>query len=116
MSARSRMTQRALVQRYTHGATDDSGNPTPGSWATHIEALACWLYGSTEREPIREGETVVVTDLRLMVPRASDVTEQDRIAGVRDRIGTVIEPGVLAVETVMRRRTHLELTLTRVSA
>ena len=52
MTARSRMTQRALVERATSPDTDDSGNPKPGTWATHIAALACWLYGSVEKEPV----------------------------------------------------------------
>jgi len=117
MSARSRMSQRALVQRATAPATDDSGNPGgPVSWATHIAALACWLYGSVEKEAVSEETTAVVTDLRLMVPLAADVTEQDRIAGVTDRRGTVIEAGILEIDTVLRKRTHLQLSLTRVTS
>jgi hypothetical protein len=116
MTARSRMTQRALVQRYTPGASDDSGNPTAGSWATHLSALACWLYGSTEKEAVTEETTAVITDLRLMVPLSADVTEQDRINGVTDRRGTAIEAGLLHIDTVLRKRTHLQLSLTRVTS
>ena len=116
MTARSRMTQRALVERQTAGAVDDSGNPSPGTWATHIAALACWLYGSTEREAVTEETTAVVTDLRLLVPLRADITEQDRIRQIVDRRGTVIEPGVLGIETVLRKRGHLQLTLSRVTA
>lgn len=114
MTARSRMTQRAHVIRETAGATDDYGNPAPGSWATHIPSLPCWLYGSTEREAVSEERVAVVADLKLMVPLSADVTEQDRINGITDRIGTVIESGVLGVETVLRKRTHQQLTLSRV--
>lgn len=116
MSSRSRMTQRALVERYTPGASDDSGNPTSGAWATHLAALACWLYGSTEKEAVTEEKTAVITDLRLMVPLSADVTEQDRIASVKDRRGTVIEAGLLHIDTVLRKRTHLQLSLTRVAS
>lgn len=117
MTARSRMTQRALVERNTPGATDDSGNPTaPGTWATHIAALACWLYGSTEKEAITEEKTAVITDLRLMVPLSADVTEQDRVAGITDRRGTVIESGLLHIDTVLRKRSHLQLSVTRVTS
>jgi hypothetical protein len=117
MTARSRMTQRAVVQRATTSGTDDSGNPNgPATWATHIAALACWLYGSTEKEAVAEETTAVVTDLRLMVPLATDVTEQDRIAGVTDRRGTVIEAGILEIDTVLQKRSHLQLSLTRVAS
>lgn len=116
MTARSRMKQRALVQRYTPGLPDDYGNPLPGTWATHIAALACWLYGSTEREAVAEERTAVVTALKMMIPLSADVTEQDRISTVVDRRGTVIEPGLLHIETILYRRSHRELTLSRVSA
>ena len=59
---------------------------------------------------------MVVTDLRLMVPLTADVTEQDRINGVKDRRGTVIEAGVLHIDTVLRKRSHLQLTATRVTS
>lgn len=113
MTSRSRMTQRALVERNTPGASDDSGNPGAGAWATHIAALPCWLYGSTEKEAVSAETTAVITDLRLMVPLTADVTEQDRVSGVKDRRGSVIEAGLLHIDTVLRKRTHLELSMTR---
>lgn len=116
MSARSRMTQRALIQRYTDGGTDDSGNPLPGTWATHIAAMPCWWYGSAEKEAVTEETTAVVTDIKLMVPRAADVTEQDRINQVKDRLGTVVLDGIYGIETVLPLRSHKQLTLSRVSS
>lgn len=116
MTARSRMTQRALVQRFTSPGTDDFGNPLPGTWSTHIAALAIWLYGSTEKEAVTEETTAVVTDLKALVPLAADITEQDRISGITDRKGTVIEPGILGIETILYQRSHKALTLSRVSA
>ena len=118
MTARSRMTQRALVERYTPGPLDDSGNEdaSQAEWTEHIEAMPCWLYGSAEREPVTAESTMVVTDLKMLAPLSADVTEQDRINQVVDRLGTVIEPGILAVETVLRKRTHKQLVLARVAA
>ena len=115
MTARSRMTQRALVERQTHGAEDDSGNPGPPTWSTHLAAMPCWLYGSAEREAVGAEATAVVTDLKLLAPLRSDVTEQDRINGVVDRRSEVVEAGLLHIETVLRKRTHLELSLSRVT-
>jgi hypothetical protein len=116
MSARSRMTQRALIERGTPGADDGYGNPGPTTWDTHIEALPCWLYEATERESVSEETTAVVTALKMMVPASADVTEQDRINGVKNRLGQVIEAGFLHIETVLWKRTHKELALSRVSS
>lgn len=117
MTARSRMTQRALVERYTNPALDDSGNPGPGgTWSTHLSAMPCWLYGSTEREAVTLETTAVVTDLKLLAPLSADVSERDRINQIRDRLGNVVEAGILGVETVLRKRTHLQLTLSRVQS
>lgn len=116
MTARSRMTQRALVQRHTSPGFDDSGNPLPGTWATHLAAVPCWLYGSTEREAVTEETTAVVTDLKAMMPLSAAITEQDRIAGIVDRRGTTVHDGLLGIETILRKRTHLQLTLSQVQS
>lgn len=125
MTGRSRMTQRAFVERYTPGEDDDFGNPQPGEWAEHIDGLPIWLYGRTEREAVTNETTAVVTDLRAMVPLGTDITEQDRLGGtidgtehpaIVDRLGAVIEAGILQVETVLYARTHLQLALSRVSS
>lgn len=125
MTARSRMTQRAYVERSTSPGLDDFGNPLPAVWAAHITSLPIFLYGSTEREAVTEETTAVVTDLRALVPLAADVSESDRLGGpiggaahpaIVDRLGAVIEPAILHVETVLHARTHLALTLSRVSS
>jgi hypothetical protein len=121
MSARSRMTQRAQLQRYSVGAEGDSGNETtPGAWANVGDRIPIWLYGSTEREAVTEETTAVVTDLKAMVPRSTSVTESDRLGGpgvaaIVDRLGNVLEAGVLGIETVLIKRTHIQLTLSRVA-
>ena len=114
MTARSRMTQRALVQRLTSPGLDDGNNPLPSTWSTHLAAMPCWLYGSTEREAVSEETIAVVADLKLLAPLGAEVAEQDRINGITDRRGTVIEAGLLHIETVLRKRTHQQLTLSRV--
>lgn len=116
MTARSRMIQRALVQRFTSPGTDDFGNPLPGTWSTHIASLPCWVHGSTEREAVTAETTAVVTDLKALIPLDSDVTESDRISGVKDRQGNVVYAGILGIETVLFARTHLELTLSQVAS
>lgn len=108
MAARQRMTQRALVQRAT-SVTDDYGNPGSATWATHIASLACWLWSQVEREVLDTRKSAVVEDLRMIVPSGTDITEKDRINGVTDRRGDVVRAGILVIESVVNRRSHLEL-------
>lgn len=122
MSARSRMIQRAYVARYASPGDDDSGNPLPGTWTqVGSERIPIWLYGSTEREAVTQDTTAVVADLKAMVPKSADLTESDRLGSpthpaIVDRLGNVIEAGVLGIETVLVKRTHKQLTLSRVAA
>lgn len=107
---------RALVERYTDGATDDSGNPAPGTWATHVAAMPCMLYSSAGREAVTEDRTVAVVDLKLLAPLTASVTTDDRVNGITDRLGAAIFTGIARIEAVLRKRTHLELSLTRVDS
>lgn len=116
MTARSRMIQRAKVERLSSPGTDDFGNPLPPTWSTHIASLAIWVHGSTEREAVTNETTAVVTDLRALVPLGSDVSESDRLNQVKDRAGNVIYDGILGIETVLYERSHIALTLSRVSS
>lgn len=116
MTARSRMIQRALVERFASPGSDDFGNPLPGTWSTHIAAMPCWVHGSTEREAVTADTTAVVADLKALAPLGTDVTESDRINQVKDRKGAVVYSGILGIETVLFARTHIELTLSRVSS
>lgn len=119
MTARSRMTQRATVERDQTDPlvdTTDSGNPEPPDWQTHIEALPCWLYSSAGREAVEPQRVAVVEDIRLLVPLGSDVTERDRVNGIVDRLGSSILADLMNIRTVLRKRDHLELMLTRVTS
>lgn len=119
MTARSRMTQRALVER---DATDplvdvtDSGNPEPPDWQEHIDGLPCWLYAGTGREQIDQNRIAVVEDLRLLVPVGTDITERDRINGIEDRRGSSILGQICNIRFVLLKRDHLEVGLTRVTS
>lgn len=115
MPARQHMTMRALIERGTT-VTDEYGNPGAPTWASHIASLACWLYSRVEREVMDTRKTAVVEDLRMLIPRGSDVRESDRINGVTDRRGSIIHAGVLLIESVVRRVDHLELAVRKIAA
>lgn len=122
MTARSRMIHRARVERFTSPGDDDSGNPRPGSWSqVGSERIPIWLYSSREREAVTGATTAVVATLKALVPKTADVSESDHLGGsgqaaILDRLGNVIEAGVLGVEEVLLKRTHKQLTLSRVSS
>jgi hypothetical protein len=108
------MTMRAAVERAVV-VEDEYGQPGPPAWGAYIAALPCWLYSSAEREVMGE-KTAVIEDLKLLVPKATDITERDRLNGVVDRRGVVISPGVHIIESVQRRKRHLELSVRRIAA
>jgi hypothetical protein len=109
------MTQRALVQRGSASARD-SGNPGPLAWATHIASLPCWLYSSIGREAVDPERTTVVEDIRLLVPTGTDITERDRVNGIVNRLGESVLEDVMNIRSVLLKRDHLEVLLTRVTA
>lgn len=115
MSVRQAMSYRALVQRDTGGGTDPDGGPLPPSWTTHIASLPCYLWADAEVEAVSADRTAVVTDWRMVAPKGTDVTERDRVAEVRNRIGAVIMARPMQVRTVMPRPDHLELQLQAVA-
>lgn len=114
-ATRLSLKHRCTVQRDSKLATDDGwGNPQTPVWAAHISDLACRAWSSGAREPVDSDRTVVIEDLRLIVPLGTDVTEKDRIGDVTDR-GSTILPGPMGVEAILYRPTHLELVLVAVS-
>lgn len=112
------MTMRARVQRQLvnagAGDVDDYGNPAPASdtvWETKIDGLACWFWSTNEREAVGPDATKVVEDLRMIVPRGSDIAEQDRVLAITDRMGAIVRQGPLGIDSVVSHRDHLELVL-----
>lgn len=109
------MTHRALVQRNTTSTTDDLGQPSAPAWSTHIASLACWFWQTAEREVVGD-KAAIVGDMKMIVPRGTDITEADRINGITSKNGiTTIRSGVLLIEAVIPRRDHLELMLRGIS-
>ncbi len=112
------MTHRALVERNTTTARDGYGAKATPTWSEHIASQPCFFY----RERRMSSEEVVRTSgmirhdmLRLMVPKGTDITEKDRINGVTERDGTVIETGYMNITSVLHSHTHLEIRLEKVA-
>lgn len=109
------MTMRATVERDSGGAADPDNNPADPVWASHLTAMPCWLWVGGELEVMDARKVGVVSAIKMIVPRGTDITEKDRVTAVVDRRGTSMYPGVLTIAAVISRRTHLELELQAVA-
>jgi hypothetical protein len=71
------------------------------------------------RDVTDEGKSVVIEDLRAIVPHDAIIAEGDRLTTITNRQGVELYAGPIAVETITRRGSsgsspgHLELMLTR---
>ena len=115
-AAVSQMRHRAEIERDgASGTTDWNTAPSP-SWASHLIGVKCfvWTNPRGRQEHVDTDKTAVIEDLRCVMPLATDVTEQDRIADIKDRRGVIILSGPLRIEGVYRMHTHIELMLEKV--
>lgn len=106
------MTMRTTVQR-TSGGVNEDGQPIV-SWSTHISNLPCYVWSAARTEAVTEDRIAVVGDIRAIVPTRTDITELDRLSGVRERNGVEYMPGLFEIRGVERMRDHKELLLVQV--
>jgi hypothetical protein len=111
------MKQRAQIERdAAAGNRDRNGQPAAPDWQPVTDRLPCFLWSEREREVDGQVNARIET-LKLGVPEAADVTPADRINGIYDRAGTVLDPHVFRILTDQRMgRSHRELTLEVVTA
>lgn len=113
VSSRVGLRHRCTIER--DGASAGAwGLPDTPEWAEHLADVPCRVVIDAGREPVDSDRTVVLVDMRLLVPLGTDVTERDRISEIVER-GEAYTGGPFQVEAVLRRRTHLELSLRVVS-
>lgn len=111
MTARSRMTHRALVERNSATGADSDGYPNTPSWTTHIAALPCYFWSQYKTEAIDESKAAVVEATRMAVPSGTDINQRDRVRDIKDRTGAVYAAGVFVIEGIQERATHREISL-----
>ncbi len=114
MTARGRMTMRALVQRDNASGEDGFGMKLPRDWQTHIASQACFLYTIREDEIIDGVKHVVLGFEKLLMPLGTDITEDDRLLNIKDRLGVTLIANVMRITSVARRHLFLELSVTEV--
>lgn len=115
MSARASMVHRCRLERdAAHATPDGYGLPGQAAWQLLASDVPCFLWSTAERELIGAERSEVIEDLRLLLPLATDVTERDRVGGVKDRLGRWVREGVMGITAVLSKHDHLELVLTGV--
>jgi hypothetical protein len=118
VTARSHMTQRAQVERNAASGRDRNNQPEAPNWqpldltSTYADPrLPCFLWSSREREVDGQVNARIETQM-LGVPENAPITPADRIHGIYDRTGTVLDPSIFRILADQRMgRSHRELTL-----
>lgn len=114
MTARSRMTMRAVLKRDTQANTDYTGAKAPPDYTTLKDSLPCKLY--SRKRPMRNAEgnvTATIEELILMVPKGTDIKAGDRVTSVVDRLGRVQHSTTLKVQGPQNKAGwgHIEVTV-----
>jgi hypothetical protein len=117
-TARLAMRHRAVVLRNQRTITERGryNAPLPPAFEPLEDPLPCRLWSRTERTVEGPDVNVVVEDLRMMVPLDADLTTADRIDGVTDRRGRVIDDRILRIDAdQVIPGSHRELMLTAIA-
>jgi hypothetical protein len=115
VGTRLSLTHLTTTRRDANAATsNDWGQPDTPNWQDHITNLVCRYWVTAGQEQATNTSTVVVEDMRLIVPLGTDVTERDQLGDITDR-GTVIVTGPIGIRAVLHNHDHLELVLVRIS-
>ena len=121
MSARSKMTMRAFLQRDTGMDVDENGQPVKAAFLDYLMA-PCWAWSESIREPIgptalsAAPKTASVEIVKAIVPRGTDVTSNDRVRTITDRRMQTKFTGPFLIDGEPQgREGHLLLSLRRVA-
>ncbi len=113
--SRTIMTMRADVERDATATTDPYGHPDASSFAA-LATIPCRVWSERRREVNDDKKFALIEQLRCTMPLDTDVTEDDRIAQVTDRLGVVLFAGPLRIDTIQPRSMHIEMNLRRIQS
>lgn len=118
MSARGRMTMRAVLTRATDAGEDDWGQPAKAaqSWPVIDPAMPCFAWIGRRESVDDEGARVYTAEFRAIFPEAADIREGDHVSDIQNRRGEAIGrmAGVFEVETLAPSIGRTDATLRRV--
>lgn len=115
MSARSQMKMRAFLTRDTETDRDKHGHPVKPNFQAYLTS-PCWAWSTRMEEAIDSGKTAVIERVKMTVPRGTDVTSDDRVSDIKDRLSVVQFSGPFVIDGEPQlRQGHLLLTLRKVA-
>lgn len=112
MSVATRMYMSAAVYRNAQTATDNYGHLKPDDWQFVANAM-CLVWTGPGRLSRNVDREMQVDTPQLLLPLSANIKVGDKILSVTDRNGNVML-GAAMVESVTRKRTHLQAVLKRV--
>lgn len=112
---RVNLTHLCTIRRDASVGTHDTLNQQAApDWQDHITDQECRGYTVSAREAIRADSTIVLQELKLMLPIDTDVTQHDQIGDVTNRGALVLE-GPMRIDSFTRYPDRLELSLTSIA-
>ena len=114
--SRTRMTMRAVIARNSTSTTDAYGHPDAPVFATLGDPIPCRAWSVNRREVDDTRKFVIEENLRCAIPLGTDVTENDRITQIQDRLSVVLWAGPWRIDDIQYKHTHLEMDLRRVES
>ena len=117
MSTRAWMVHRTTIERNGNLAPDAYGQPDAPTWYPHLVQQACYFWEPSSQRGEQMGErNADIYSHRMVLPKGTDITEEDRVNGIADRKGTVITAGVFDIKQIVRKPDHLLLVLEAVQS
>ena len=110
MTARGKMTMRALVERDTATGTDEFNQAAKPSF-TVLATVPCWAWSRQRRAVVDGDKSALIEDMRAMFPLGADVAAGDEISAIQNRRGAVLFPGRLRIQTMQHKHDHQEAAL-----
>lgn len=111
--ARASMTSRCVIERNARRGTgtDPYGNDPEPLWEALSVGTPCRYWFDGVRTVMDGDKATEVTTRKMTVPSGTDVTEDDRIRSVTDRLGNTLADGPMRIDGVGHRRGHIVLTM-----
>ena len=107
------MTMRMVIERSAKTGEDEDGHPII-AWSPW-EIVPCYAWSQSRKELVDGNKTVVIEDLRALIPISTDLTESDQVARIEDRLERILFSGPLRIEAVQRMPRHQELMLEKIT-
>lgn len=113
MTARGRMTMRANLARDTQAGVDAYNLSNPEDLTVLNASLPCYLYSKRTGRVVDGKKFVTVENMRVQVPKGTDILGGDIITAIVDRLGASIHSTPLKVRGIQKRAGwgHIEATL-----